>query len=89
MAGELNDLDSGTVMPARARIDALVEEVSEIAGELGIAPHLAALREPSAAEVYVARLSEGESVREVWPHAVARTRESAAEWLAVREGDIG
>ncbi|HEY7257804.1 MAG TPA: YbdK family carboxylate-amine ligase [Gaiellales bacterium] len=87
MAGELIDLDSGAVMPARARIDALVEEVSEVAAELGIAPHLAALGEPSAAEVYSARLGEGESVREVWPHAVARTRESAAEWLAVREGE--
>ena len=87
MAGELIDLDSGAVMPARARLDALVEDVSEIAAELGIAPHLAALAEPSAAEVYSARMEEGESVREVWPHAVARTRESAAEWLAVREGE--
>jgi carboxylate-amine ligase len=87
MAGELIDLDSGAVMPAGARIEALVEEVSEIASELGIAPHLAALGEPTAAEVYAARLEEGESVREVWPQVVARTRESVVEWLAVREGE--
>ena len=87
MAGELIDLDSGAVMPAGARIEALVEEVSEVASELGIAPHLAPLREPSAAEVYAARLEEGESVREVWPQVVARTRESVVEWLAVREGE--
>jgi hypothetical protein len=87
MAGELIDLDSGVVMPARARIDALIEEVSEVASELGIAPYLRALREPTAAEVYSARLEEGESVREVWPQVVARTRESVVEWMAVREGE--
>ena len=87
MSGELIDLDSGAVMPAKARIEALVEEVSEIASELGIAPYLEVLREPTAAEVYAARLEEGESVREVWPQVVARTRESVVEWLAVREGE--
>jgi glutamate---cysteine ligase / carboxylate-amine ligase len=88
MAGELIDLDMGVVMPARERIAALVEEVSEVAAELGIARYLDVLHEPTAAELYVARLAEGESVRDVWPHAVARTRESVAEWLAVREGEI-
>jgi carboxylate-amine ligase len=88
MAGELIDLDSGAVMPARARLEALVEQVSDVAAELGIAPHLEPLREPTAAEVYTARLEEGETVREVWPHAVARTRESVVEWLAVREGEM-
>jgi carboxylate-amine ligase len=87
MSGELIDLATGVVMPARARVEALVDEVSEVAAELGIAPHLGALAEPSAAEVYAARLQEGESVRDVWPHAVARTRESVSEWLAVREGE--
>src|SRR3954453_5740900 len=71
MSGELIDLATGVVMPARARVEALVDEVSEVAAELGIAPHLGALAEPSAAEVYAARLEEGESVRDVWPHAVA------------------
>jgi glutamate---cysteine ligase / carboxylate-amine ligase len=87
MAGELIDLDTGAVMPARARIEALVEEVSDIASELGISPYLEPLKMPTAAEVHIARLEEGESVREVWPQVVARTRESVAEWLAVREGE--
>jgi carboxylate-amine ligase len=87
MAGELIDLDTGVVMPARARLEAVVEEVSDVASELGIAPYLEPLAEPSAAEIYSARLGEGESVRDVWPHAVARTRESVSEWLAVREGE--
>ena len=52
MSGELIDLATGVVMPARARVEALVDEVSEVAAELGIAPHLGALAEPSAAEVY-------------------------------------
>jgi glutamate---cysteine ligase / carboxylate-amine ligase len=87
MAGELIDLDTGVVMPARARLEAVVEEVSDVASELGIAPYLEPLAEPSAAEIYSARLGEGESVRDVWPYAVARTRESVSEWLAVREGE--
>ena len=87
MAGELIDLDTGAVMPARARIESLVEEVSDIASELGIGPYLEPLGGPTAAEVYIARLEEGETVREVWPQVVARTRESVVEWLAVREGE--
>ena len=45
MAGELIDLDTGAVMPARARIESLVEEVSDIASELGIGPVPGAARE--------------------------------------------
>ena len=43
MSGELIDLDAGRSMPARERLEGLVEEVSEVAGELGITPHLAPL----------------------------------------------
>ena len=57
------------------------------ASELGIGPYLEPLGGPTAAEVYIARLEEGETVREVWPQVVARTRESVVEWLAVREGE--
>jgi carboxylate-amine ligase len=87
MPGELIDLDTGVVMPARERVGALVEEVSDIAAELGIAPYLDVLSEPTTAERYAARLAAGESVRDVWPEVVARTRESVAEWLAVTEGE--
>src|SRR6185312_15859474 len=46
MTGELIDLDAGMAVPARARLEALVDEVSDIASELGIAPYLAPLSEP-------------------------------------------
>jgi carboxylate-amine ligase len=85
MSGELIDLDAGRALPARARLEALVEEVSEVAAELGIDSHLGALAEPTAAERYADELRAGASVEEVWPHAVDRTRDSVHEWLAVRE----
>jgi carboxylate-amine ligase len=89
MTGELIDLDAGMAVPARARLEALVDEVSDIASELGIAPYLAPLSEPSAAEAYGAELEAGATVEEVWPRAVERTRESVVEWLSVREEGTG
>jgi hypothetical protein len=89
MTGELIDLDAGVAVPARARLEALVDEVSDVAAELGIAPYLAALAAPSAAEAYAAELEAGATVEEVWPRAVARTRESVVEWLSVREEGTG
>jgi glutamate---cysteine ligase / carboxylate-amine ligase len=85
MTGELIDLDAGLAVPARARLDALVEEVADVAADLGIAPYLGTLSEPTAAEVYGAELEAGATVEEVWPRAVERTRESVVEWLSVRE----
>ena len=89
MTGELIDLDAGVAVPAKARLEALVEEVSDVAADLGIAPYLEPLSEPSAAEVYGAELEAGASVEEVWPRAVERTRESVVEWLSVREEGTG
>jgi glutamate---cysteine ligase / carboxylate-amine ligase len=85
MDGELIDLATERAMPARARIDGLLEEVSEIAHELGIEPHLTPLEHPNAAQRLNVELAAGASVRELWPQVVARTHESAAEWLAVRQ----
>jgi carboxylate-amine ligase len=89
MTGELIDLDAGVSVPARARLEALVDEVSDVAADLGIAPYLAPLSEPSAAEIYGAELEAGATVEEVWPQAVERTRESVGEWLSVREEGTG
>jgi glutamate---cysteine ligase / carboxylate-amine ligase len=89
MSGELIDLDAGRSMPARERLEGLVEEVSEVASELGITPHLTPLFGPTAAERYAADLVAGAEVEAVWPHAVERTRESVMEWLAVREEETG
>jgi len=84
MNGELIDFDEGRAIPARARLDALLEEVGEVASELGIAPYLAPLEGENAAQRYVARLADGASPQELWPGVVERTERSAAEWLAVR-----
>jgi carboxylate-amine ligase len=89
MTGELIDLDAGRAVPARDRIETLLGEVSAVAAELGIAPHLSVLTEPTAAERYAAELEAGASVEEVWPHPVERTRDSVIEWLAVREEETG
>jgi carboxylate-amine ligase len=89
MTGELIDLDAGRSVPARARLEALIEEVSEVAGDLGIARHLDALAEPTAAERYAADLEAGATVQDVWPGAVERTRDSVMEWLSVREEGTG
>ncbi len=89
MTGELIDLDAGLSVPARDRIETLLGEVSGVAAELGIAPHLTVLTEPTAAERYAAELDAGASVEDVWPHPVERTRDSVIEWLAVREEETG
>jgi glutamate---cysteine ligase / carboxylate-amine ligase len=89
MTGELIDLDAGAAVPARARLEALVDEVGEVAADLGIAPYLEALSGPTAGEVYGAELEAGATVEEVWPRAVERTRESVVEWLSVREEGTG
>jgi glutamate---cysteine ligase / carboxylate-amine ligase len=84
MNGELIDFEQGRSLPARARLDALLEEVAEVASELGIAPYLAPLEGENAAQRYVARLAGGAPPQELWPGVVERTERSAAEWLAVR-----
>jgi carboxylate-amine ligase len=85
MSGELIDLPSRRVVPARARIDALLEQVDEIARELGIDRFLAPLEQPNAAQRYSALLDEGADPAELWPSVAARTHESAAEWLSVHQ----
>ena len=90
MAGELIDLDAG-------RRDA-GPGADRGAGRGGVggrrpssgSPRTwAALGSRRAAERLRRRARGGRAVREVWPQAVARTRESVVEWLAVREGETG
>jgi glutamate---cysteine ligase / carboxylate-amine ligase len=86
MDGELIDLDARRSIPARARLDALLEDVADVARELGIEPYLRPLEGPNAAQRYSAELRAGAAPRELLPQVVARTHDSAGEWLAVREG---
>ena len=73
MSDELIDFDRGEPVPARARLEALLEWVAPVAGEIGAAPYLA-LPEANSAERQYARLAEGLTLRDVFAELV-RPRE--------------
>ncbi len=65
LSGELIDLATGDVRPARAHLERLVEWVLPAAEELGFADHLA-IPAANAAERQIARYAEGASLREIY-----------------------
>jgi carboxylate-amine ligase len=65
LAGELIDLDTGDVRPARAELERLVEWTLPVAEELGVASYLA-IPAVSAAERQIARHEAGESLAEIY-----------------------
>jgi len=69
LSGELIDFASGDVVPARVRLERLVEWVRPIAEELGAAEWLA-IPERNAAERQIARHEEGASTREIFEEQV-------------------
>jgi carboxylate-amine ligase len=69
LAGELIDLATGEVLPARDRLERLLDWVAPVAAELGAAPYLA-LPEQNAAERQYARLAEGATLEEVYAEQV-------------------
>src|SRR5438067_2729040 len=69
LSGELIDFASGESMPARARLERLVDWVRPVAEELGAAEWLA-IPERSAAERQIARHNEGASAREIFAEQV-------------------
>ena len=72
LSGELIDLDRGDVLPARARIERLIEWVLPVAEEIGAAPYLT-VPERNAAERQLARHDEGWSLAEIYAEQVAAT----------------
>jgi carboxylate-amine ligase len=78
LPGELIELDTGLVRPARAALEELVEWVLPAAEELGVAPYLAVPR-ANAAERQIARFEQGSSLEEIYAEQVARTRDLALE----------
>jgi glutamate---cysteine ligase / carboxylate-amine ligase len=70
----LIDFVRGEVVPARARIEALIEWVMPVAEEIGAAPFLS-VPEANAAERQYARLEQRESHRDVFAELVRRPRE--------------
>src|SRR5580765_8135600 len=79
LSGELIDLATGDVRPARAHLERLVEWVLPMAEELGFADHLA-IPVANAAERQIARHAEGASLREIY----AEQRD--ASWVRTSSG---
>jgi glutamate---cysteine ligase / carboxylate-amine ligase len=69
LSGELIDFERGDVVPARARLERLLDWVAPVAAELGAAPSLA-LPERNAAERQIARREEGASLEEIYAEQV-------------------
>ena len=69
LAGELIDFERMEPMPARARLEALVEWVRPVAEELGAAEWLA-IPERNASERQIARHDEGAGMREIFEEQV-------------------
>ena len=65
LSGDLIDLATGEVRPARAHIERLVEWVLPVAEELGCADHLV-IPAANAAERQIARHAEGASLHEIY-----------------------
>jgi len=72
LSGDLIDLDRGDVLPARGRLERLIEWVLPVAEEIGAAPFLA-IPERNAAERQIARAEEGASLEEIYAEQVAAT----------------
>jgi carboxylate-amine ligase len=73
LSGELVDFERGASVPARARIESLIEWVLPVAEELGVASQLA-IPVQNAAERQYARIEEGLTPREIYAE-LARPRE--------------
>ena len=73
LSGELIDLATGEVRPARAHLERLVEWVLPAAEELGCAEHLA-IPAQNAAERQIARHADGADLREIY------AEQRAASW---------
>jgi len=69
LAGELVDLDSGRVRPARAAVEDLIEWVFPVAEELGAASALAVPAQ-NAAQRQIARFEAGETLAEIYADEV-------------------
>jgi glutamate---cysteine ligase / carboxylate-amine ligase len=72
LSGELIDLDRGDVVPARARLERLLEWAWPVAEEIGAAPWLA-IPEQNAAERQIARADAGATLEEIYAEQVGAT----------------
>jgi carboxylate-amine ligase len=65
LSGDFIDFAGGDVLPARARLERLLEWVAPLAEEIGAAPYLA-IPERNAAERQIARFEEGATLEEIY-----------------------
>jgi carboxylate-amine ligase len=70
LSGELIDLERRESVPARARLEHLLEWVRPVADELGATPWLA-VPDRNAAERQIARLDQGATIEEIFADEVA------------------
>jgi carboxylate-amine ligase len=69
LSGELIDLGTGDVRPARAHLERLLEWVAPAAEEIGAAPYLT-IPSANAAERQISRLAEGATLEEIYAEQV-------------------
>jgi carboxylate-amine ligase len=69
LAGELLDFERGEPVPARARLEQLVEWVAPVAEEVGVAPYLGVPAQ-NAAERQRARFDDGATLSEIYAEQV-------------------
>jgi glutamate---cysteine ligase / carboxylate-amine ligase len=72
ISGELLDFERGEPIPARQRLEELVEWVLPAAEEIGAAPYLA-IPEQNAAERQIERFEEGASLEEIYDEELRAT----------------
>jgi carboxylate-amine ligase len=72
LSGELIDFARGEAIPARQRLDELVEWVQPVAEEIGAAPYLAVPGQ-NAAERQIERFEDGASLEEIYAEQVRAT----------------
>jgi carboxylate-amine ligase len=72
LSGELLDFDRGEPIPARRRLEELIEWVLPVAEEIGAAPYLA-VPERNAAERQIERAEAGVSLEEIYAEQVKAT----------------
>jgi len=87
LSGELIDLASGEVRPARAHLERLIEWVLPVADELGCASYLT-IPSANAAERQIARHEAGATLEEIYAEQV-RTSEPAAPLAVPPSGRAG
>jgi len=71
LAGELIDLATGDVRPARAHLERLIEWIAPVAEELGAAQYLA-VPAANSAERQIAQYAEGATMEEIYAGLVRR-----------------